>query len=44
VQEVFGAADQLVDVLYEVIAHNLCVLIACMYELGLAEPKFQTAC
>lgn len=31
---------QVNEVLCKVIAHNLCVLIACMYELGLTEPQF----
>lgn len=32
---------QINEVLCKVIAHNLCVLIACMYELGVAAPHFQ---
>jgi transposase len=31
---------QINEVLAKVVAHNLCVLIACMYELGLAAPAF----
>ena len=28
------------EILCKVIAHNLCVLIACMYEIGLPMPEF----
>jgi transposase len=34
---------QVNEVLCKVIAHNLCVLIACMYELGLQVPSFAGA-
>jgi hypothetical protein len=30
------------EVLCKVIAHNLCVLIACIYEIGLEMPQFST--
>ena len=33
---------QMNEVLCKVIAHNLCVLIACIHELGLAVPEFGT--
>ena len=31
------------EVLCKVIAHNLCVLIACIHEIGLEMPQFATA-
>ena len=31
---------QMNEVLCKVIAHNLCVLIACIHEIGLADPQF----
>ena len=33
---------QINEVLCKVIAHNLCVLIACIHEIGLAVPEFRT--
>jgi transposase len=33
---------QMNEILCKVIAHNLCVLIACIYELGLESPTFST--
>jgi len=34
---------QINEVLCKVIAHNLCVLIACIHEIGLEAPEFATA-
>ena len=34
---------QINEVLCKVIAHNLCVLIACIHEMGLSEPRFDVA-
>jgi hypothetical protein len=34
---------QMNEVLCKVIAHNLCVLIACMYEIGMPMPEFAVA-
>jgi hypothetical protein len=31
------------EILCKVIAHNICVLIACMYEIGLPMPEFNAA-
>ena len=33
---------QINEVLCKVIAHNLCVLIACIHEIGLESPQFMT--
>ncbi len=35
---------QMNEVLCKVIAHNLCVLIACIHEIGLDEPRFVGSC
>lgn len=37
-----SAIGQMNEVLCKVIAHNLCVLIACIHELGLETPTFQS--
>ena len=34
---------QMNEVLCKVVAHNLCVLIACIHELGLDVPQFATS-
>lgn len=34
---------QINEVLCKVIAHNLCVLIVCIHEMGLSEPRFDVA-
>jgi hypothetical protein len=34
---------QISEILCKVIAHNLCVLIACVHEIGMPMPSFDMA-